>query len=606
MTRLTGVRPSGLLTFQWRTVPGPTCLPHNDAHVCVIANAARSPQRIFRPHGPQNYMRTLINLFFVSLFLPLSFLQAQTQSASTPATIRIVLVGDSTVTDSAGWGLGFQQFLTNQITCTNLSKGGRSSMSFIKEGRWSDALALKADYYLIQFGHNDEPGKPGRSTELAEFRRYMNQYVDDARAIGAQPVLVTCLVRRQWDKNDDHKINSSLVPRVEIIRQIAAEKKIPLVELHDRSKALCEQLGLEGCHAFSPKKEKDAYDGTHLNAKGSLMFARLVVDELRKAVPALSTQLLAEPKTTVIAAKETSYDAVVSFDGSGTHTTVQSAIDAAPDNRTMPFVILIKPGIYKEHLRVPATKTCIALRGEPGELKATVITQDTNVGTLDAAGKKITTRDSATALVQAANFSAENITFENTTTREQHIQALAMYVDADRACFNRCRFLGWQDTLRIDNGRQYFENCYIEGYVDFIYASGTAVFDHCEVHCKADGYITAASTPADKKFGFVFLDCTVTAAPEVERGVYLARPWRTYSATAFLRTELPAKLYPQGWHNWDKPELEKTVRYAEYKNTGPGATPEKRVPWSRQLSDEEAKAYTVANILRGTDGWIPR
>ena len=553
-----------------------------------------------------SYMRTFIGLLILSLFLPFGFLHAATQSAGTQAKIRVVLVGDSTVTDNAGWGLGFQQFLSDQIECTNLSRGGRSSMSFIKEGRWADALKLKADYYLIQFGHNDEPGKPGRSTELDEYRRYMNQYVDEARAIGAQPVLVTCLVRRQFDKDDDHKINSSLIPRVEIIRQIAVEKKVPLVELHDRSKALCEQLGREGCYAFSPKKEGNAYDGTHLDTKGGIMFARLVVDELRKAVPVLSTNLLKEPKTTAIVAKESAYDAVVSFDGSGTHTSVQAAVNAAPTDRTASFVILIKPGVYKERVYIPKDKPFIALRGEPGELKATIITQDTNVGSVDVTGKKISTRDSATVLVQAANFSAENITFENTTTREQHIQALAMYVEADRASFKNCRFLGWQDTLRVDNGRQYFKDSYIEGHVDFIYASGTAVFDHCEIHCKADGYITAASTPAENKFGFVFLDCRVTAAPEVKEGVYLARPWCEYSATVFLRTELPAKLHPQGWHNWDKTEREKTVRYAEYKNTGLGAASDKRVSWAHQLTDEEAKAYTVENILRGSDGWAPR
>ncbi|MFT3869449.1 MAG: pectinesterase family protein [Nibricoccus sp.] len=551
-------------------------------------------------------MRSIISCLVVTLFLSSGALFAATQPDNTPPKIRVVLVGDSTVTDNAGWGLGFQQFLSDRIECTNLSRGGRSSMSFIKEGRWVEALKLKADYYLIQFGHNDEPGKPGRSTELDEYRRYMNQYVDEARGIGAQPVLVTCLVRRQFDKDNDHKITSSLTPRVEIIRQIAAEKKVPLVELHDRSKALCEQLGREDCYAFSPKKDGGVYDGTHLDAKGGILFARLVVDELRKAVPILSPNLLAEPKTTTIAAKETAYDAVVSFDGSGTHTTVQAAINAAPAERTAPFVILIKPGVYKEHVFIPKDKTYIALRGESNELKATVITLDTNVGSVDAVGKKLTTRESATVLIQGANFSAENITFENTTTREQHIQALAMYVEADRVSFKNCRFLGWQDTLRVDNGRQYFKNCYIEGHVDFIYASGTAVFDHCEIHCKADGYITAASTPAGNKFGFVFLDCRVTAAPEVINGVYLARPWREYSATAFLRTELPAKIHPEGWHNWGKPEREKTVRYAEYKNTGPGAAPEKRVAWIRQLTDDEAKDYTVENILRGTDGWAPR
>jgi pectinesterase len=299
------------------------------------------------------------------------------------------------------------------------------------------------------------------------------------------------------------------------------------------------------------------------------------------------------------------YDAVVSPDGTGTHTTVQAAVNASPSGRHTPFLIFIKSGVYNEHVHVPAEKVFITLCGESSEGAAVVITQGTNVGTLDASGKKLSTRDSATVLVQGVNFSAENITFENTTTREQRIQALAIYVDADRASFRNCRFLGWQDTVRTEGGRHHFRGCYIEGHVDFIYGAGTSVFEMCTIHCKADGWITAASTPATSKLGFVFLDCQVTAAPGVQKGIYLARPWREFSATAFLRTELPAQIHPEGWHNWDKPEREKTVRYAEYKNTGPGAVTEKRVTWSRQLGDEEASGYTIENILRGSDGWTP-
>jgi pectinesterase len=132
------------------------------------------------------------------------------------------------------------------------------------------------------------------------------------------------------------------------------------------------------------------------------------------------------------------------------------------------------------------------------------------------------------------------------------------------------------------------------------------VFDRCRVHCRADGYITAASTPENVPYGYVFLDCTVTTAPEVVKGVYLGRPWRPYAATAFLRCDLQGTIRSEGWHNWGKVENEATARYAEYKNTGPGADPAKRVPWARQLSDAEAAAYTVENILGGTDGWKPQ
>jgi len=534
------------------------------------------------------------------------------------AAPHIVLVGDSTVTDNAGWGLGFAQFLADGVKLTNTARGGRSSMSFIKEGSWEKALALKGDYYLVQFGHNDEPGKPGRSTTEEEYRAYMERYVEEIRAAGATPVLVTSLVRRQFDKNDPHKINSSLQSRAEIVRAIAREKKVPLLELHDRSKELCEKLGREGCLVFSPIKKQGGHDGTHLTEEGYVLFGRLVAEELRRAVPELAPLLRAEPRNPrPIAIDKSVFAAVVAFDGSGTHTTVQAAIDAAPATATAakPHLILVKSGVYKEHVVIPEDKPFLQLVGEPGMAAETVITLDTNVKTPvpgDASGKTLPTPDSATVLIRAADFTAENITFENTTPREARVQALALYVTGDRAIFRRCRFLGWQDTLRADSprggpaARQYFSECYVEGHVDFIYAAGVAVFDRCHIHARADGYLTAASTPESAPFGYVFLDCKVTAGPDVEKGFYLGRPWRPYAATAFLRCEFPARLRPEAWHNWGKVENEKTARYAEYKNTGPGAADlSRRAPWAKQLTDAEAAAYTVENILGGADGWRP-
>jgi pectinesterase len=224
-------------------------------------------------------------LLAASLFAPAA---AKAAPEETPRRIRVVLVGDSTVAERTGWGPGFATLVTDRIELINLARGGRSSMSYIKEGLWEKALALKADYYLIQFGHNDEPGKPGRSTTMEEYRGFMNRYVDEARAIGATPVLVTSLVRRQFAKDDPHKIHSSLVPRVEAVKEIAAGKHVPLVDLHQRSLELCERMGLEACHSFSPKKPDGSYDATHLNAEGSLLMAKLVAEELRKAVPALA------------------------------------------------------------------------------------------------------------------------------------------------------------------------------------------------------------------------------------------------------------------------------------------------------------------------------
>jgi pectinesterase len=210
-----------------------------------------------------------------------------------PATakkVRIVLVGDSTVSDSSGWGPGFKGFLTDRAECTNVAANGRSTMSFMKEGRWTNALALKGDYYLIQFGHNNEPGKPGRSTDMPTFVSDMARYVEDARAIGAKPVLVTPLTRRQWDKSDPTKIKSSLTHYAEEVKKIATEQKVPLIDLHARSIETCEKLGREGCIAFSPTKVVDGtntVDNTHLDKQGSRLFGRIVAKELVKVVPDL-------------------------------------------------------------------------------------------------------------------------------------------------------------------------------------------------------------------------------------------------------------------------------------------------------------------------------
>ena len=219
-------------------------------------------------------------------------------SAAAAKPLRLVLVGDSTVTERSGWGLGFKRFVGDGLVSTNLAVGGRSTLSYRFEGRWDNALALKADYYLIQFGHNNQPGKPGRSTDMPTFVADMERYVDEVRAIGAQPILVTPLVRRRWSKTDPTRIDSDLIPYAEAVRKIAAKKRVPVLELHDRALALCEKLGREGCLAFSPRKVADgteSVDNTHLTADGSLPFAEIVADELRRAVPELAAYLRAEP-----------------------------------------------------------------------------------------------------------------------------------------------------------------------------------------------------------------------------------------------------------------------------------------------------------------------
>jgi lysophospholipase L1-like esterase len=233
---------------------------------------------------------------------------AHAPPATRAAKVRIALAGDSTVTDTAGWGKGFAKCFTDDVEVINFSRGGRSSKSFIREGVWKKVLDAKPDYVLIQFGHNDQPGHPGdRETDpQTTYKEFMTQYVDDARAAGIKPVLVTSLSRRQWGA--DGKIHSTLVPYVEVVKQIAADKHVPLIDLHARSIELYEKLGPEAVLKLSPMKKADSAttkaisddatanattqpmvaDGTHLNARGSDVVGPMVAEELKKAVPGLA------------------------------------------------------------------------------------------------------------------------------------------------------------------------------------------------------------------------------------------------------------------------------------------------------------------------------
>ena len=212
------------------------------------------------------------------------------QEGQATRRVRIVLVGDSTVTDDSGWGAGFKR-LAPGAEVINLAANGRSSKSFIAEGRWAEALEKRGAYYLIQFGHNDEPGKgPERETDPSTtYRANMARYVDDARAIGATPILVTSLVRRLF--NEDGTIRTTQTPYVEVVRALAAEKHVPLIDLHRISRDDAEHTGDEVWADLSPRDEKGQVDRTHLNAKGSDVVGQMVADVLRTAVPALAAAL---------------------------------------------------------------------------------------------------------------------------------------------------------------------------------------------------------------------------------------------------------------------------------------------------------------------------
>jgi pectinesterase len=289
------------------------------------------------------------------------------------------------------------------------------------------------------------------------------------------------------------------------------------------------------------------------------------------------------------------YDFVVDSNGSGNFRNVQDAIDAVPDFRKNQTTIFIKSGVYKEKLILATSKANVKLIGE--EVTKTIITYDDYASKKNRFGEEIGTTGSTTFYVFGDDFVAENITFENSAGAVG--QAVAVRVDGDRVRFTNCRFLGSQDTLypHGEKSRQYYKNCYIEGTVDFIFGWSTAVFDSCTIFCKkGGGYITAASTLETTPHGFVFMNCKITGDGPWH-SFYLGRPWRPFAKTVFLNCEMSVVIKPEGWHNWNKPDAEKTAFYAEYNSRGEGSTIDKRVAWSHMLNDAHAKEYSIEKIF---------
>lgn len=212
-----------------------------------------------------------------------------TASLGEQARIHVVLVGDSTVTDEAGWGKAFANRLLPSARCTNTARGGQSTKSFLDGGRWKQALELRPTHVLIQFGHNDMPGKgPNRETDpQTTYRANLLRFVNEARAAGAQPILVTSIPRRNFK---DGKIVGELAPYVQAVRAVAAEQKTPLVDLFARSIEVLERLGTEASEPWGPIGKDGKRDHTHLAPPGQEATVRLLMAELRKVAPDLVAQ----------------------------------------------------------------------------------------------------------------------------------------------------------------------------------------------------------------------------------------------------------------------------------------------------------------------------
>lgn len=297
----------------------------------------------------------------------------------------------------------------------------------------------------------------------------------------------------------------------------------------------------------------------------------------------------------------------VAKDGSGDFTTIQSAINSIRDLGPAEVLIKVKSGIYNEKVVIPSSKHLIRIEGENKD--STIINNDDFSGKQNPLTKeKLNTFNSYTFLVAGDNIKISNLTIKNSSCNQG--QAVALHVGGDRFMMKNSKILGCQDTLyaATDHSRQYYENCYIEGTTDFIFGQAIAVFKNCEIKSLANSYITAAATSKDNQYGFVFIDCHLTAKEGISK-VYLGRPWRPFAKTVFINTTMESHILPEGWNPWkgDKmfPDKEKTAYYAEFKSFGIGANPGKRAEWSHQLSRKELKNYSLEKIFKKSDNWIP-
>ena len=288
---------------------------------------------------------------------------------------------------------------------------------------------------------------------------------------------------------------------------------------------------------------------------------------------------------------------VVSRDGTGNFRTLQEAIESARAFMDYTVTIYVRNGVYKEKVIVPSWVENIDIIGEDRD--KTIITYDDHANI-----NKMGTFRTYTVKVEGSDITFKNLTIENNAA--QLGQAVALHTEGDRLKFINCRILGNQDTIYTGAKftRLYFKDCYIDGTTDLIFGPSTALFEDCIIHRKRNSYVTAASTPKEAKYGYVFKHCKLTAEPGVDK-VYLGRPWRPYAYTLFIECELGKHIVSAGWHNWGKQSNEETARYMEYKNTGEGANASERVAWSKQLTKKEAEAVTVDAIFRTQSNWNP-
>ena len=525
------------------------------------------------------------------------------------------LMGDSTMAEKdlpkagqeRGWGMMFQNFLDpSQVKVINYAQNGRSTKSFQDVGLWDKVYnaVQPGDYVFIQFGHNDaKESDPARyAAAWGAYQDNLRLFIDGVREKGGTPVLLTPIARRWFkEKGLDRNCHGDYPAAM---KAVAAEKGVTLLDVTTPTLDWLEGLGDEASKAyFMISTGKD--DNTHLVPCGARKVTEIICGLIKEQIPELAQHLVY-------------YNIVISADGHGDFQTVQEGVNAIPNYSHKEITqVLIRNGVYKEEISIPHTKFRVHFQGEDAE--KTILTYDKYAKKLwPGRDFPVGTSGSASIYIHASYITFEDITFENSAGEGKEIgQAVAVFCDGDFLFFNRCRFLGNQDTLYTYGRfgkfggikRNYFKDCYIEGTTDFIFGTSIAYFEGCEIRSKKDSYITAASTLEGQKYGYVFHNCRLTADEGVTK-CYLGRPWGAYAKTVFIECELGGHILPEGWHDWEKdgkPDTKKNSYYAEYKNYGPGAAGE-RVKWSHKLNARQAGEYSFEKVMyQSQDGivWDP-
>lgn len=544
----------------------------------------------------------------------LTLLAALLLTLAASAQITLFVCGDSTAatkditkgSPERGWGHMLQPFFDPaEVVVENHAVNGRSTKSFVTLGHWQkvEERVKPGDYVFIEFGHNDtKESDTTRFTTPEQYGKNLLRFIEIIRSKGATPVLLTQVCRRWWKQGE---LADSHGEYLKECHRVAKESGVLFIDAEKLTRDWLTPLGDEGSQKYFmnlpagkyPSHPEGKNDNTHFTVPGARIVARMICQEIERVIPTLGKHIRY-------------WDFVVAKDGSGDFFTVGEAINALPNfykGKERPLRVLIREGRYEEKVVIPYTKQSVELIGE-GEV---VITWGDGARDLGPNGVELGTSGTATLYNCGRHILMENITIENSAGEVGQAVALQT-VGTGTQVYRNCRLLGNQDTLYIygvgnrdgeeveENIECYFDNCYIEGTTDFIFGSGRADFIACTIHSKKDSYITAASTCKGQERGFTFLYCNLTAAEGVTK-CYLGRPWRVYAQTYFIGCTLGPHIRPEGWHNWNKPEAEKTVRYAEYGSEGEGANPKARVKWADKLSDKKAQEWSLKTGAPGLE-----